>query len=158
LGVGWAAVRELTASLYASRELVWRLFLRDITARYRQSALGCFWAVVPSVVTVATFGLLSRSNVISVGPTELPYPVFVILGLTVWQTFADGVSRMPSSLVGAGNLISKINFPKEALVVAAMCEVLFDSLIRWCLVCVLFAWFWIAPSWMGVFIPAVLAP
>lgn len=158
LGIGWAALRELAVSIYSCRELIWRLFLRDLTARYRQSVLGCLWAIVPSLVTVATFGILNRSQVLSIGETNLPYPLFVMLGLTVWQTFADGISRMTASLVGAGSMISKINFPRESLVLAAMCEVLFDGLIRWCLVALMFVIYRVTPGWTAVLIPLVMVP
>ena len=42
--------QEMWHDLLASRELAWRLLVRDISAQYRQSFLGVFWAFVPPLV------------------------------------------------------------------------------------------------------------
>src|SRR6476469_4368763 len=81
LGMGWAAWAEMGRELWLSRELTYRLFLRDFSARYRQSVFGYVWAILPALVTVATFTWLNRSNILPVGKTDLPYPVFVLLGM-----------------------------------------------------------------------------
>ena len=59
-----------------NRELTWRLFLRDFSARYRQSVLGYVWAILPALVTTATFTWLNRTHVLPIAGTTLPYPVF----------------------------------------------------------------------------------
>ncbi|MFM9099821.1 MAG: hypothetical protein ACKOPS_00225 [Cyanobium sp.] len=38
--------REMVRDLWASRELAWRLAVRDISAHYRQSVLGVLWALI----------------------------------------------------------------------------------------------------------------
>src|SRR5579883_2599897 len=129
LGMGLSAWYEMLKELIDSRELTWRLFLRDFSARYRQSMLGYLWAVVPSLVTAATFSYLNRSKVLPIAGTHLPYPVFVLLGMTVWQLFATGLTSATQSLVNAGSLITKINFPRETLVLAAFGQSLFQFLI-----------------------------
>ena len=40
-------MKEMFQDLGASQELAWRLVIRDISAQYRQTALGYFWAVFP---------------------------------------------------------------------------------------------------------------
>ena len=45
--------REMFRDLFASRELAWRLAVRDIRAQYRQAFLGIFWAfILPLANTV----------------------------------------------------------------------------------------------------------
>ena len=44
-------VRSMFKDLAASRELAWRLFVRDVSAQYRQSILGLFWAFFPPVLS-----------------------------------------------------------------------------------------------------------
>jgi lipopolysaccharide transport system permease protein len=39
--------RQMWRDLLASRELAWRLIVRDISAQYRQSFLGVAWAFLP---------------------------------------------------------------------------------------------------------------
>lgn len=54
-------VREMGRDLLASRELAWRLLVRDISAQYRQSLFGLLWAFLPPIV--AAIGLVVARNV-----------------------------------------------------------------------------------------------
>ena len=49
LGFRWTTWREMAVGLVSSRGLTWRLFVRQISARYRQSVLGYFWALLPAM-------------------------------------------------------------------------------------------------------------
>lgn len=158
LGLGLAAWKEMAAELWESRELTWRLFLRDFSARYRQSIFGYVWAVVPALVTVATFSWLNRSNVLPIHGTKLPYPLYVLLGMTVWQLFASGLSGETQCLVGAGNLISKINFPRETLVLAAFGQSLFELVVRVALLIGAFALYRVVPAATVLLVPLALIP
>jgi len=155
---GIGALREMVSELWDSRELTWRLFLRDYSVRYRQTFLGYVWAVLPVVLTVGTFTWLNRMRVLPVAETELPYPVFVLLGTTVWQLFAGGLTAATQSLVGAGSLISKVKFPREVLVVSAFGQSLVDFAVRAVLVAAFFAAFGIAPAWTILAVPLALLP
>ena len=116
--------------LKASRSLAWRLMVRDISARYRQSALGILWAFLPPLVTAVTFAILNRAALINVGPTSVPYPVFVLVGAVYWQLFTDSLSGPLKMIENSKSMLAKINFPREALILSGMGQVLFDFGIR----------------------------
>lgn len=157
-GLGLATWKEMFRELYMTRELTWRLFLRDFAARYRQSVLGYIWAIVPSLVMVATFSYLNRAKVLPIGDTVLPYPVFVLLGLTVWQLFSNGLTGVTQSLVSAGSIVSKINFPREALIFSAFGQSVFEFIIRLTLLAIAFAIYQTTPAWTIIFLPLVVLP
>lgn len=48
LGIGWRVWSEMVQELARSRGLMWRLFLRELSARYRQTAFGYIWAFLPA--------------------------------------------------------------------------------------------------------------
>ena len=123
-------VRSMWYDLKASRNLAWRLIVRDISARYRQSALGILWAFLPPLVTAATFVILNRAALINVGPTSVPYPVFVLTGAVFWQLFAESLTAPLKMIENSKSLLAKINFPREALILSGMGQVLFDFGIR----------------------------
>lgn len=158
LGFGWHVWRDMARELIQSRELMWRLFLRDLSARYRQSVFGYVWAVMPAIVTVATFTYLKGSGTLPIGETNMPYPAYVLLGMSVWQLFATGLTRTTQSLVQASAIITKINFARETLVLAAFGESIFNFLIRIVLIGVVFAWFRVVPTWTIIFVPFMLIP
>lgn len=129
-GLGPAVWRMMACRLWRSRELTWRLILRDFSVRYRQSVLGPSWAVISVLVPAGIFFWLNHSQVLPMAPTPLPYPLFLLVNLTVWQLFASGIASATQSLVTASSLITKLNFPLEALVLASAAQSLVDLSIR----------------------------
>jgi len=79
--------RDMGRSLLTSRELAWRLMVRDIKAQYRQTGLGLFWAFIPPIVTAAGLTIERDAQVINLGETDLPYPAYVMFSMTLWQTY-----------------------------------------------------------------------
>lgn len=151
----WAIMAQ---QLWDSRELIWRLIYRDISVRYRQSILGYLWAVIPPIVTVAIFTYLTNYRVLPIGELPLPYPVYALWSLSLWQLFAGVLGAATHSLVGAGSLVTKINFPKEALVISAVGQPLFDYLVRLIPMAAVFVIYAVIPPWQILFIPLLLVP
>ena len=151
----WVAMAR---DLARSRELIWRFFVRDFSAKYKQSVFGYFWSVGPPLATVAVFTFLARNQVISVGETGIPYPVYVLLSLSVWGIFAGGVAAATSSLTGAASVMQKMDFTREALVVASFGPTLVDTGVRVLILVPAFVWFGASAKWTAVLVPFVLVP
>jgi len=113
-----------------SRELVWRLFLRDFTSRHKQSLLGWLWIVLMPLMTMGTFLLLNMSGIIKIGRIDIPYPIFGLVSFSIWNIFSNGLAMTTNSVTGAGGLVQKINFSKDSLVFASFGQVVIDFLIR----------------------------
>ncbi len=148
----------MRADLIACRELAWRLFVRNITAMYRQTILGWFWAFAPVIVMTATFVFLRSRNIVSFDELAVPYSVYVFTGMILWQTFYEAVLAPIKQVMQARTMLGKIHFPREALILAGFYETLFNSGLRLLL--------WIpAAFYMGfnpfvigwVFVPGFLA-
>lgn len=157
-GWGPSVWREMVGELVRSRELAWQLFMRDFSARYRQSVLGVLWALILPLIAVGTFVFLNRSGLLNVGDTGVPYPVYALLGLTIWQVFSGGLTISSNAIVAGGSMVVKINFPKETLVIAAMGQVIFELLVRLVLLAIVMAIFQVTPKWTVVFFPFTLLP
>lgn len=159
VGFGLKVWAEMARELVNGGELMWRLFVRDISAKYRQSVFGYVWALVPAIVATFVFTYLKGSGVLPIGDTgEIPYAPYVLVGITIWQLFATGLIRCTQSLAMARSIIVHINFSREALVIAAFGESIFNFMIRLVLVTAVFAWFKIIPFWTAIFIPFILIP
>jgi lipopolysaccharide transport system permease protein len=158
LGIGPRVWGRMLRELVRSRELTWRLLVRDLSARYRQSFLGYLWALAPALLIVVSFTYLSRSAVLPIAEPDIPYPAYVLLGVTVWQLFSTGLTASAQSLVGVGTFVTKINFSRESLVLAAFGQSAFDFLIRGILIVAVLAWFQVVPKWTAVLAPFLLVP
>jgi len=150
--------KEMFQELYEFRELIWRLFARDISAKYKQSILGNVWCLLMPFVAIGTFMYLNHAGILHIRQTSMPYPLYALIGLSVWQIFATGLNSGANSLVGAGDLVTKVNFPREVLVIASMAQSVFEFLIKSVLILVFFFIFKFAPSWKIIFFPIVLLP
>jgi lipopolysaccharide transport system permease protein len=154
--LGWTAWRQTIAELIANREVCFWLTRREITARYRQSIAGIGWAVVTPIAMVLTFMFLERAALISVGATQVPYALFVFVGLMPWQLFAASLNRSTQALIASAELVTRVRFPPIMLLLSAHGGALFDYAIGLGILAVLLALFGIAPSPTIVLIPLVL--
>ncbi len=134
-------VRDVVASLRGSRHLAWRLLVRDLSALYRQTLLGWLWFVVPPVVTALIWVLLRSQGVVAIEVPGVPYVLYVMTGTLVWQVFADAVGAPLRMMTGSVRMLTKIHFPREALVLAAVGQVVFNFLVRLVILAALLAWF-----------------
>src|SRR5262245_58778504 len=114
----------LCRDLLASRELAWHFMVRDLRAQYRQAALGVVWAFVPPLLLAAGATLASRAQVINVGATDLPYPAYVVFSTALWQTFVEALHGPSQAVANARAMLARIAFPREAIVLAKVGEVL----------------------------------
>ncbi|MDB9525400.1 ABC transporter permease [Oscillatoria sp. CS-180] len=134
-------IRDMWRDLLASRELAWRLMIRDISAQYRQSFLGIFWAFVPPLIMAVGFTYASNAQIINIGQTDLPYPAYVMLSTVLWQTFVEALNGPIQAVNMAKPMLAKINFPREALILGKVGEVFFNFGIKLILVAILFILF-----------------
>jgi lipopolysaccharide transport system permease protein len=148
--------KAMGRDLLASRELAWRLLMRDIKAQYRQSILGIIWAFVPPVVTAMGLVLARNTGIINIGETDLPYPAYVMFSMALWQTFVESLNGPIAALNQAYSMLARINFPREAIILAKLGEVFFNFGIKLILIVGLFLWFQMPVTWSVLLAPVAL--
>lgn len=116
--------RDMRSSLFLAKQLA----VRDITAQYRQSFLGILWAFITPLATAMVWIVLNSSGAVKISATGLPYPVYVISGTLIWSIITDAINSPMQSTKAAKGILSKINFPKEALVLSGIYKLLFNIL------------------------------
>lgn len=150
--------RSMTKDLIDARELTWRLFLRDFKAKYKQSLLGWSWIFLLPLVAVGTFLILSKSGVIKIENLPVPYPIYGLIGISLWQVFAGGLSATTGSIVAAGSFIVKINFPRESLVISAIGQAIVEFLVRIMLLFLVYLIYGLLPSPWIILSPLLILP
>lgn len=133
------------------RYLAWRLFVRNLTASYRQSILGLFWVVIPPIITSFFWIFLKSQNVFEVGDTEISYALFVFTGVMLWQMFLDALNIPLKNFQQSKSMLVKINFPREAILLSAFYEVVFNLLIKLLLITIMLIWFQVEITWGWTF-------
>jgi lipopolysaccharide transport system permease protein len=134
-------LRDMFRDLGKSRELAWRLFVRDTRARFRQSLLGYLWLLLSPITSMLMFAFLRAQNILNVGETDIPYPAFVLVGTVLWEAFSAALWAPMRALGGAGAMITKLNFPREALLLTGLYHIVFDLLIKLTILVPVFLWY-----------------
>ncbi len=116
------ALRSMATHWPMTKDLAWRLFLRDIKAMYRLSILGYIWILLPPLANTAVWVYLNQQNVININTGDVPYPVFVLSGTLLWAAFNGIVIGMLSAVQESRGMVSKINFPHEALLLSSFAK------------------------------------
>lgn len=157
LGHPVTLIKNIGKDLMAGRELAWRLFIRDLSAQYRQTYLGYVWAFLPPLVASLTFIFLNSQGILNIDTGGIPYPAFAMMGTLLWQVFVDAIMCPPTALTLAKPMLTKINFPREAILMGGLYMVIFNFLIRLLLVAAVMLWWGIAPSLTVLFFPVAMA-
>jgi lipopolysaccharide transport system permease protein len=150
---GWKALN--LREIWTHRELLFFFIWRDVKVRYKQTVLGAAWAILQPLLTMIIFtvffGRLAR-----VGSDGLPYPVFSYTGLLPWTFFAHGITHAATSVVGQGNLIKKIYFPRLIVPIAQVVGGLVDFCIAFLVLIAMMIYYGIQPTAAVVFLPLLL--
>ncbi|MAM27944.1 MAG: polysialic acid transporter [Flavobacteriaceae bacterium] len=143
---------DIAGSLFLARQLA----VRDIKAQYRQSFLGIIWAFITPLVTALVWIILNGSGAVRITDTGLPYPIFVISGTLLWAIITEAINSPISSTNGARGILSKINFPKEALVVSGIIKLLFNVLPKVVIMIIFMVVYGVAFQWSMLLFPFIL--
>lgn len=149
-------LRSMWADLKGSRELAWRLAVRDIRAQYRQSLLGYLWAFIMPLATTLAWVFLNASGIVRIADTGLPYPAYVLTGTMLWQMFVEAL-QSPLQQVGASrSMLTKLNFPRESLILSGMVKWWFNAAIKLVIIVPVLLFFGVFPDWHLVLVPVAL--
>jgi len=141
LGTPRIFLQELIEDLRATKEIGWRFFLRNLRAQYRQSWLGYLWLIIPPLGTTLIWVYLSRAKILNVNTMDVPYPVYVLTGMFLWQTFIEALTCPLQQLQSSRWILTKIKAPHEAFVLAGLGGIVFNLLARMIILIVAFLWF-----------------
>ncbi len=147
---GWPApnLREL----WDYRELLLFLTWRDLKVRYKQTALGVGWAVIPSIVNMVIFSFIFGT--LAKLPSEgAPYAVFAYVGLVPWGLFSMAFSGAGNSLISGASISAKVYFPRLVITLSSVLSSLVDSAISFLILLGLMLWFGSLPDWKAFILP-----
>ncbi|MBI3469647.1 MAG: ABC transporter permease [Planctomycetes bacterium] len=102
------------------RELLWRMTLREVQARYRGSWLGPVWSLLTPLLLLGVYGfvfsVVFRARWGSDPQSSQADYILTIFGnITVFNLFAETVSAAPGLVVAHANYVKRIIFPLEIL-------------------------------------------
>lgn len=142
--------------LKVSQGLAYQLTKRDISAQYRQSLLGLFWAFFTPLFNSLTWIFLQSSGIINLADTGIPYPAYVFIGTMMWQIFTESIASPIQQVQASKSILSKLNFPREAILLSGLYKVLFNAAIKILILIPILLYFGVFPDWKIVLLPLVM--
>lgn len=134
------------------RELFYTFVWRNIKVRYKQSILGIGWVLFQPTVTTGIFSIFF-GKLAKIPSENLPYPLFVYIGLLFWTFFSGAISQASSSVVGMGSVIKKVYFPRIIIPLSAILTAGVDFLVSFIPLIGLLIYYQMLPSpWLIPFL------
>lgn len=105
--------------------LLRELVIADFKLRYQNSVLGYVWSLLKPfslfmIMYIVFVKILKASG-------DIPYfSVYLLLGIVVWNYFTEVTNGSVTAIVGRGDLLRKVNFPRYIIIVSGS----FSSLIN----------------------------
>lgn len=149
-------VRDMVTDIRGAMELAWRLARRDITAQYRQSYLSYLWAFILPLANTVVWIMLNSTGVVRVADTSIPYPAYVFTGTMIWQLLVEAVQSPLQQVGGARSFLTKLRFPREALIISGILKQTFNLGIKLLIMVPAVMLLGVMPDWHLLLAPLAL--
>jgi len=114
--------------LWNNRELFYYFTWRDVKVKYKQTVLGLLWTILQPLAMTLLFTLFLGEIIANNTKVNVPYPVFALSGMLLWNIFSSGVNNAANSMVSNANIIKKIYFPRLIIPFSSILVSLIDFL------------------------------
>lgn len=108
-----------------NKALLIELVRTDFKLRYQSSVLGYLWSLLrPLFMFVILYIVFVKF--LRVGSSIPHYPVYLLLGIVMWNFFVEMTSQSLTAIVGRGDLIRKIKIPRWIIIIATSLSALIN--------------------------------
>jgi len=150
------SVKKLMQRYRYSAILLRELVVTDFKLRYQGSFLGYLWSLLrPLGLFVILYLVFVRF--LRIGGDIPNYPIYLLLGIVIWNYFAEVTNGGVRSIVDRGDLIRKLNFPKYVIVLAGSFSALINLFINLLVVSLFMFLKHVDMHWHAVLFPLVIA-
>jgi ABC-2 type transport system permease protein len=112
-----------------NRALVSELVRTDFKLRYQGSVLGYAWSLLrPLLIFIILYVVFVKF--LKLGNGVPHYPVYLLLGIVMWNFFLEMTMQGLGSIVGRGDLIRKIRIPRWIIVLSSSFAALINFLLN----------------------------
>ena len=108
------------------RHLLWQWSARNLTLRYKRSILGVLWTLIEPLMIMTILSIVFSA----LFRFDLPnYPIYVLVGLTMWDFFRRSNVAMMEEITATQNLATRVYLPQSTFAVAATITYLVNWLL-----------------------------
>jgi len=141
--------------LWQYRELMYFFTWRDLKVRYKQTVIGVAWAIFQPFITMVVFSVFF-GKLAKIPSDNIPYPIFVYVGLLIWQFFSSALSDTSTCLISNQPIITKVYFPRLILPISNVLTKLVDFFVASIILVGLMIYYHYTPNLIGLLILPLL--
>lgn len=141
--------------LWKYRELFYFFSWKELKVRYKQTAIGAGWAIFQPFITMVVFTVFF-GGLAKIPSDNVPYPIFVYVGLLFWQFFSSALSDTSMILITNQAIITKVYFPRLILPVSSVITKLVDFAIAAVILVGLMIYYGYMPNLDGILLVPLL--
>jgi len=106
---GWYNLR--LGEIIRYKDLLFLFVRRDFVSLYKQTILGPIWFFIQPIITSLTFTIIF-GNLAKISTDGLPEILFYMCGITLWNYFADTLTKTADTFTSNANIFGKVYFPR----------------------------------------------
>lgn len=148
----------MSRNIWRSRELIWQLFKRDFLAAYKKSFIGFTWIFIAPLLGIVQWVFLQKTGMLNPGDLDIPYPVYILIGTSMWGLFMGFYGSAASTLSSGSSLVMQVNYPHEVLLFKQAAQQVTNFLIVFVLNIIVMICYRITPNWGICVFPLVALP
>jgi len=139
-----------------NRAILSEMVRTDFKVRYQNSVLGYAWSLLKPLFLFAILYVVF-TYIIPLGKGVAHYPVYLLMGIVLWNFFVESTIIGANSVVARGNLIRKISIPRYLVVITSSLSALINLLLSLVVVFIFALFNGITPSlsWL-IIIPIII--
>lgn len=135
-----------------SAVLLRELVITDFKLRYQGSVLGYVWSLLRPLLLFLIIYIVF-AQLLRFGDAIPHYPVYLLTGIMLWSFFTEITNNSVTAIVGKGDLIRKINFPKYIIILAATASALINLGLNLLIIGIFIAFSGIELTWSALWAP-----
>lgn len=156
-GIFWV-LRQAIEDICSARNAIIQLFLRDFKAQFRQKIFGYLWALITPLLGILSFIFLYFAGLLKPGVEGVPYPIYVLLGTSLWGCLVGTMGAVSTGLQSQADLIMRTNIPKLALAISSLANTVYSVLVGMVTMLIVFLFSGYMPSWWFIVYPLLALP
>lgn len=139
--------------IYQYRELLKTNVKKEIRGRYKNSILGIMWSFLNPLLQLAVYSVIFGALLAGGDST---YPIYICVALIPWTYFTTAITQASFTIIGNGDIIKKVYFPREILPISVVTSGAVNFMISTIIILAFVIFSGVGLSWYILFYPFVL--
>lgn len=140
-------------SIYNYRELLKTNVKKEVRGRYKNSILGILWSFLNPLLQLLVYSVIFGALLAGGDKT---YPIYICVALIPWTYFTTTISQAAFTIIGNGNIIKKVYFPREILPISVVTSGAINFVISTIIIVAFVLIFGVGITWHILLYPFIL--